>query len=218
MADLTGDEWTLSTAQAVLEDRIGIPEAVRTLSSHYSSGSKLVSEDDYNLFRGIDSETDHVPLGAVRAHWHTDSLKEKDAEVTKYEELSRNLVRSACERILANSQKTHSGYYDKTKYLDVVLQMSVVQQIEWLVEFGTFLTIAARSGYPIQDSPGSLEHLVAFNEIQHAIYGCMHHLRSGTARPMEAFLDGLVEVATARGVEQDFLWALNVSLERLSAI
>jgi hypothetical protein len=32
---------------------------------------------------------------------------------------------------------------------------------------------------------------------------------------MEAFLDGLVDKARRRGAEQDFLWALTTSMERL---
>lgn len=150
MADATCDDEILQTARAVLDDRIGILEAVQTLSSHRSSESNLVSADDYNLFRAIESETDHLPVGAVRQHWHPDSLIGKDAEIARYEELSRNLVRAACERILANGKKTHSGYYDKTKCLDFVLPMSVDEQIEWLAQFGMFLTIAARFRYPVQ--------------------------------------------------------------------
>jgi hypothetical protein len=70
---------------------------------------------------------------------------------------------------------------NKAETMEIVLQLNIERQLEWLADFGMFLTIAARSGYPIRDAPGNLNHLMAFNEIQHAAYGRMKHIRDGTA-------------------------------------
>jgi len=104
---------------------------------------------------------------------------------------------------------------NKEEAVLAVSGLSAEGKLEWLVDLGMFLTVAARSGYPILGAPGSLEHLVAFNEIQHALYGCLRHLRDGSAWPMETFLDGLVDTARRSGVEQDFVWALAHSVDRL---
>jgi hypothetical protein len=91
-------------AQMVLEDQIGILEATRALLPLLHGNPEIVLPDDYNLFRGIDSETDHLPLGSVRGTWHSDALLEKDREIARCEALWRERVRSACERILSHSQ------------------------------------------------------------------------------------------------------------------
>jgi hypothetical protein len=103
----------------------------------------------------------------------------------------------------------------REEIVNAVYKLNGEQQLEWLADLGMFLTIAARSGYPIQGTSGSLLHLVAFNEMQHAVYGCMQHLRDGTAWPMETFLDGLMNTARARGAEQDASWAISHSVRRL---
>jgi hypothetical protein len=103
----------------------------------------------------------------------------------------------------------------KQQNISVLGLLSVEQQVEWLVDFGMLLTVAARNGYPRASPPGSLEHLMAFNEMQHAVYGAMQHLPHGTAWPMEQFLEGLLSRARQYGVEGDLGWALRVAVERL---
>jgi len=50
-------------------------------------------------FIGIDSETDHLPVGKVREHWAADALEAKDAEITIAEERWKARFRDVCERI-----------------------------------------------------------------------------------------------------------------------
>jgi hypothetical protein len=88
----------------VLEDQIGILEATRALLPLLHENPEIVSPDDYNLFRGIDSETDDLPLDGVRKEWLSDALREKDREIARCEALWRERVRSACERILPHIQ------------------------------------------------------------------------------------------------------------------
>jgi hypothetical protein len=60
---------------------------------------------DRNLFIGIASETDHLPIGTVRELWHPDFLPEKDREIARCEELWREAARAACERILLRAEQ-----------------------------------------------------------------------------------------------------------------
>lgn len=63
-------------ARMVLEDQIGILEATRALLPSLHGNPEMVPPDDYNLFRGIDSETDNLPVGRVRGEWNSDALLE----------------------------------------------------------------------------------------------------------------------------------------------
>ena len=91
-------------ARMVLENQIGILEATRALLPLLHRNPEIVSSDDYNLFRGIDSETDDLPVGTVRREWDSAALLEKDREIARCESLWRGQVRLACERILSHSQ------------------------------------------------------------------------------------------------------------------
>jgi len=68
-------------ARMVIEDQIGILEATRALLPLLHGDPEMVPPDDYNLFRGIDSETDDLPLGRVRGEWNSDALLEKDRKI-----------------------------------------------------------------------------------------------------------------------------------------
>jgi hypothetical protein len=65
----------------------------------------IVSEADFNSICGIDSETDHLPIGRVREHWHQDKLPEKDREIAHCEGLYRDQVHAVCERILTETHR-----------------------------------------------------------------------------------------------------------------
>jgi hypothetical protein len=103
----------------------------------------------------------------------------------------------------------------RQEVLDSVQGLSVDEQMGWLVDLGMLLTICAREGYSIQGEPGSVAHLTALNELQHQVYGCMQHLPEGTAWPMASFLDGLLSMARAHGVDGSLGWALRTSISRL---
>lgn len=103
--DSTSRERVQQIARMVIEEQIGILEATRALLPLLHSDPGMVSLDDYNLFRGIDSETDDLPIGWVREEWHAQSLLEKDREIARCADLWREPVRSACERILSQNQQ-----------------------------------------------------------------------------------------------------------------
>jgi hypothetical protein len=92
-------------------------------------------------------------------------------------------------------------------------QQSREERIAWGRRLGQFLTIAARSGYPIdEEEEGSIRHLMGFNEIQHQLYQYVDHFEAGTDWGLEVFLDSLNGKAETYGVEGDFRVALSMSL------
>jgi hypothetical protein len=91
-------------ARDAVSGQIGPLEATRALLPYIHSNPELVSRDDFNLLRGIDSETDDLPLGRIREEWHPESLAEKDGEIARSEKLYGDKVRSVCERILMNQR------------------------------------------------------------------------------------------------------------------
>jgi Protein of unknown function (DUF2489) len=87
-------------ASGVLAGDIHVLEAAIALCPLLRSDPTIASKDDANLMVALASEIDHLPIGRVREEWHPDFLPEKDQEVARFEKLSREEVRSACERIL----------------------------------------------------------------------------------------------------------------------
>jgi hypothetical protein len=103
--DVGARERSLQIVHFILDRRIGILEGVHALLPLLHSDPGIASQDDYNLFRGIESETDDLPIGKVRKEWHPDYLPEKDQEIARCEDLWRGQIRSACERILLRAQQ-----------------------------------------------------------------------------------------------------------------
>ena len=103
--DVRARERSLQIARSILDMRIGILEGVRALLPLLHSDPDFASQEDCNLFQGVASETDDLPIGKVRIEWHPDYLPEKDQEIARCEDLWRDQIRSACERILLRAQQ-----------------------------------------------------------------------------------------------------------------
>jgi hypothetical protein len=91
------------------------------------------------------------------------------------------------------------------------------QQTLWLIDLGWAMTVAARGGYPLAQQADHAPHLMAFNEMQHQLFNYLRDSGSKDDWTIEAFLDGLCQKAKVSGVERDFGWALNWTLERLAS-
>jgi hypothetical protein len=85
-------------AAEVLNGRTTIMEAVRELAPLAHTGG-IADEAERRLIVGIDSETDHLPIGEVRKLWAPDALQEKDAEIARAEEWWKAEFLDACRRI-----------------------------------------------------------------------------------------------------------------------
>ena len=95
-------------AQEVLNGQRGVIDASRALLPLLHRSPELASEEDFNLVRGIESETDDLPLGRVRELWDSTALANKDSEIARCESLWRDQFRAACERILHRLHDTSS--------------------------------------------------------------------------------------------------------------
>lgn len=73
-------------AQGILDGRISIIAGARQICE-FCGGHLGLDENDPDLitFVGINSETDHLPLGDVRQYWATDALAQKDDEISRCE-------------------------------------------------------------------------------------------------------------------------------------
>jgi hypothetical protein len=89
----------LETVEFALDGRMSIVESAHALLPLLAMNSDLASLEDFNLIRAIESETDDLPIGRVREHWHPDSLREKDRELARCERLWRERMISMCQRL-----------------------------------------------------------------------------------------------------------------------
>jgi hypothetical protein len=104
MPPKTAKERAFLTAREVLDGKVGAVEAARILCGLLHQDSSILSQADFNSIRGIESETDDLPVGRVRELWHPDFLPAKDREIARCEDLYRGRVHAICQRILAGSQ------------------------------------------------------------------------------------------------------------------
>ena len=108
-------EHVQQIARAMLNGQLGVIGAARALLPFLHRNPQLTSQEDYNLVRAIESETDDLPLGPVRELWDTAALPEKDREIARCEALWQDQFRAACERLLLNSQHLPPGHAPNKK-------------------------------------------------------------------------------------------------------
>lgn len=87
-------------ARGILNGATGVVAGAREIA-RMRFGSTMDYDPDVLVFVGIDSESDHLPLGDVRRHWDAEALKTKDKELRDYEARVRERVLRACESFIA---------------------------------------------------------------------------------------------------------------------
>ena len=102
--------------------------------------------------------------------------------------------------------------------LDAILPLNDPQNAprrrEWLLHLGYQMTVSARAGYPAVGN--KIEHLVAFNELQHQLYQQMLHCETNDEwYKVEQLLENFWKYAVAAGVAGDFGAAVHASLRSL---
>ena len=103
----------------------------------------------------------------------------------------------------------------KAEMLDKLRSFDQEKELRWMISLGAQLAIAARDGYPVQEKSGNVECLVAFNEMQHQIYGRIRHLSRGDEWAIESLLDGLEQKAKHYHVLAGFNLALSRSSQEI---
>jgi hypothetical protein len=71
--------------QDLLEGRLGVIEAARRLKE-LAFRVRAEEDEDFLLFRVIDSESDALPVGPGRAHWSAAALEREDAKIAGFED------------------------------------------------------------------------------------------------------------------------------------
>jgi hypothetical protein len=62
--------------------------------------ARLDHDQDVIPFVAIDSETDALPLGPVRAHWNADALRRLEPEIERAEIWAREFGSEACRKLV----------------------------------------------------------------------------------------------------------------------
>jgi hypothetical protein len=99
----------LKSAKAVLSDEIGAIEACWVLSSFALTHEALLSKGDRNLFVGVQSETDALPVGSLKDNWHPDFLPAKLEQLERYEAAVSSDVKDACRRLVVALEAQLAG-------------------------------------------------------------------------------------------------------------
>lgn len=89
----------ISVATAMIEGRLHFIEGSRKICALRFD----VGQPEHEVFvpiRAVESETDHFPLGDVRARCAPDYLRKMDAEMNKYIDAARQQILSACQEIV----------------------------------------------------------------------------------------------------------------------
>lgn len=84
----------LARADAYLTGKVGPIDAARSLSGFRGKDENL--DKILTTFTAVDSETDTLPLGAVRQHWNLEALKREDVKIAEAEVWCREMVADAC--------------------------------------------------------------------------------------------------------------------------
>jgi hypothetical protein len=97
----------VAIAQRILSGELGIVAGARQLSG-LRFDVDAERDSDFIFFVGVDSETDHLPVGEVRSRWSVDALKAKDQELQAYEASVRESAFEVC-RSLIQRYDTHDA-------------------------------------------------------------------------------------------------------------
>jgi Protein of unknown function (DUF2489) len=89
-----------SIARCMLDGTVGIIQGSRQLVALCHAMHIDPYDSDFLPLIGIESATDHLPLGDDRRRWSAEALAAKDAEAASSEQLYREDALSACRRIV----------------------------------------------------------------------------------------------------------------------
>jgi hypothetical protein len=103
----------------------------------------------------------------------------------------------------------------KREVMDALEGRGPIQELQWMVDLGVNLTVSARGYYPLEKQPGTISHLMGFNELQHQVYGRIRHLRRDQEWTLDSFVDGLLHKAEFYGISGDLGWAIKSAISSL---
>ncbi len=86
-------------ARLILSGEVSIITGAREMASVRFRSHSDDRDEEFLVFVGIDSETDHLPVGDMRKLWAADALIRKDAQINEAEDFFRERALEAA-RIL----------------------------------------------------------------------------------------------------------------------
>jgi hypothetical protein len=91
----------LRVARTVLAGELSVLESARQLAQLLARGGLEHSDPDFVTFYAIESETEELPIGAVRRLWAEEALADKDKEIARAEALYRDIALQSCRNLIA---------------------------------------------------------------------------------------------------------------------
>jgi len=96
----------LDAARAIVSGQRSVIDGCR-----YLAGIRFELElpdllDDFNMIVGIESESDHLPVGDTRKYWAADALQQKDIEIAEFENYYRKHAIEACAALIPKLEKS----------------------------------------------------------------------------------------------------------------
>jgi len=101
-------------ASRMLGGDVGIVAGSREITRTHFRSHSGDRDKDYLFLVGVESETQHFPLGDFRSKWDTQALVEKDSELTRYEDRRREQVMVACRNLVSRYGKGPNQSTDPT--------------------------------------------------------------------------------------------------------
>lgn len=90
-----------STAQAMLDEQVSFLIGSRRLAALRHETDTPADDADFLIFVAIDSETDALPLDAVREHWDQGALARLQPEIEEAERWASTIGTDACRSLIA---------------------------------------------------------------------------------------------------------------------
>jgi hypothetical protein len=90
----------VSTAQAMLDGKLSFLIGSRQLAALRLETNTAADDADFLIFVAIDSETDALPLGAVREHWDQSALTRLEPEIEEAEHWASTVGADACRSLI----------------------------------------------------------------------------------------------------------------------
>jgi hypothetical protein len=104
--DITHEQYVASVrsrivtiANGMLNGELNFLEGAIELASLRNEAEVDLNDPDFMVFVVIDSETDHLPIGAPREHWSTDALVKHQAKIDAANTWAKKIGMSACQSL-----------------------------------------------------------------------------------------------------------------------
>jgi hypothetical protein len=94
-------------AKSILSGEVGVVAEARQLAA-WRFDVDAEHDPGFIFFVGVDSETDHLPVGKVRRHWSSEALGAKDDELVRFEASTRERAFEVCQSLIQRYE-THTA-------------------------------------------------------------------------------------------------------------